>query len=174
MSYTTDRQPQGRARSTANLLREGMIAELVAIDDYSYFISYTDNREVKEILHHIMEEEKRHYGMFLDALRKVDDEESAMQEKVKNEVKLSNRGREKLGIKNRPAKDDLLKFIRDAIKGELEAIILYDHMVNEICDEYVNKIINSITKEEKEHVEELTKALVLLDKDTYGPIGWDL
>ena len=81
---------------------------------------------------------------------------------------------EKLGVKNRPAKDDLLKFIRDAIKGELEAIILYDHMVNEICDEYVNKIINSITKEEKEHVEELTKVLVLLDKDTYGPIGWDL
>ena len=93
MSYTTDRQPQGRARSTANLLREGMIAELVAIDDYSYFISYTDNREVKEILHHIMEEEKRHYGMFLDALRKVDDEESAMQEKVKNEVKRKVRGK---------------------------------------------------------------------------------
>lgn len=174
MSYTTNRQPQGRAKSVESLLREGMISELVAIDDYSYFISYIDNREIKEIFHHIMEEEKKHYGMFLDALRKVDDEENTIQEKVKEHLKLSNKGREKIGIKSKPAKEDLLKFTRDAIKGELEAIILYDHMVEQICDEYINKIINSITKEEKEHVEELTRILILLDKDTYGPLEWNM
>lgn len=74
MSYTTNRQPQGISKNIETFFREGLIAEIVAINDYSYFISLTDNKEVKDIFHHIMEEEKRHYGLFLQALRSVDKE----------------------------------------------------------------------------------------------------
>lgn len=38
MSYTTNRQPQGTSKSVTTLLREGMIAEIVAINDYSYLL----------------------------------------------------------------------------------------------------------------------------------------
>lgn len=56
MSYTTERQPQGNLKTEETLLREGLIAEVVAINDYSHFIEQTDIKEVKEIFHHIMEE----------------------------------------------------------------------------------------------------------------------
>ncbi|WP_243176624.1 hypothetical protein [Clostridium gasigenes] len=60
MSYTTNRQPQGIVIDETNFLREGMIAEIVAINDYSTFIKLTNNKEVKDIFYHIMEEEKEH------------------------------------------------------------------------------------------------------------------
>ena len=49
MSYTTNRQPQGILIDKVAFLREGMIAELVAINDYSTFISLTNNKEAINI-----------------------------------------------------------------------------------------------------------------------------
>ena len=167
MSYTTNRQPQGISKGIGNLLREGMISEIVAINDYSLFIEQTDNKEVKELFHHIMEDEKRHYGMLLDALRKLDKDEYELQKQAKLHVKITTK--EKFKTKSKYS-GCILSFIRDAIKGELEAIILYDDIILNIKDDYIISIIKEITKDEKEHVEELTRALVLLDKDSYGPL----
>ena len=52
-----------------------MIAELVAINDYSEILAHSDIKILNNILHHIMEEEKEHYGRFLNLLRKVDEEQ---------------------------------------------------------------------------------------------------
>lgn len=172
MSYTTNRQPQGISKNIKTLLREGMIAEIVAINDYSYFIGNTINKELRELFHHIMEDEKRHYGLFLQALRGLDEEEKELEYEAKEHVDISSKYKVKSDMtKDKNAKDNILEFIRDAIKGELEAIILYDSLVEMMKDEYVKNIINEITKDEKEHVEELTRALVILDMETYGPIG---
>ena len=170
MSYTTNRQPQGLSKSTESLLREGMIGEIVAINDYDYFIGATENKDVRELFHHIMEDEKRHYGMFLEALRRIDEEEEELQQEAKEHVVIKSKLKHKTDSKKKVSNHDVLVFIRDAIKAELEAIILYDSLTEIIEDQCINKIIKDITKDEKEHVEELTRALMILDEDTYGPI----
>lgn len=173
MSYTTNRQPQGIIIDKIAFLQEGMIAEIVAINDYSTFISLTNNKEVKDIFHHIMEEEKEHYGMFLDALRKYDKEQSELKNSVKNQVNISSKdiGKYKDSSYSKDKNHNLLIDIRDAIKGELEAILLYEFFVKNISDQYLINLINKIIHDEKEHVEELTLTLTLLDKDCYGPIN---
>jgi len=42
--------------------------------------------------------------------------------------------------------------------------------VRNINNDTLIKIINEITRDEKEHVEELTRALIILDKDEYGTL----
>ena len=39
MSYTTDGHPQGRPNKMSNCIREAMIAEIVAINQYNYHIN---------------------------------------------------------------------------------------------------------------------------------------
>lgn len=170
MSYTTERQPQGNLKTEETLLREGLIAEIVAINDYSHFIEQTDIKEVKDIFYHIMEEEKEHYGLFLEQLRRIDREQKEAQEKVAGEESISSKQK----IKEHTSKNlrgNLLDNIRLAIKGELEAIALYDDLVEHLEDKEIIDVVRHVTREEKEHVEELTKALLILDKDSYGPIS---
>ncbi|WP_315080466.1 ferritin family protein [uncultured Clostridium sp.] len=167
MSYTTNRQPQGILKNIETFFREGMIAELVAINDYSSFISLTDNKEVNDIFHHIMEEEKKHYGLFLQALRSVDKEQAELKAKVDEQLDISSKEKYKEYI-GKGSKHNLLSYIRDAIKGELEAIILYEYFIENLENEKAIELIKEIIKEEKEHIEELTKALVILDKDKYN------
>lgn len=166
MSYTTERQPQGILKNIETFFREGMIAEIVAVNDYSYFISLTENKEVKEIFHHIMEEEKKHYGLFLQALRSVDKEQSEAKIKVDKQLQISSKEKYK-EHNGKINKSNLLTYIRDAIKGELEAIILYEFFIENLDNAKAIELIKEITKEEKEHVEELTKILAILDRDKY-------
>lgn len=170
MSYTTERQPQGNLKTEETLLREGLIAEIVAINDYSHFIEQTDIKEVKDIFHHIMEEEKEHYGLFLEQLRRIDREQKEAQEKVVGEESISSKQKIKEHT-TKNLKGNLLDNIRLAIKGELEAIALYDDLVEHLEDKEIIDVVRHVTREEKEHVEELTKALLILDKDSYGPIS---
>lgn len=173
MSYTTNRQPQGVIKNLETFLREGLISEIVAINDYSHFINSTDNKEVKDIFHHIMEEEKEHYGLFLAALRCVDHEHKELEAEVKEHVHITTKGIYR-DYSNKKSKSNLLALIREAIKAELEAIILYEHFINNInANDNISmlKLIRDITRDEKEHVEELTKVLTILDKDKYGPIN---
>ena len=169
MSYTTNRQPQGILKNIETFFREGLIAEIVAINDYSYFISLTDNKEVKDIFHHIMEEEKRHYGLFLQALRRVDKEQAAAKVEVDEHLEISSKEKYK-EFNSKGSKNNLLIHIRDAIKGELEAIVLYEFFIENLENEKAIELIKEIIKDEKEHVEELTKVLTLLDKDKYDDI----
>ncbi|WP_338587090.1 ferritin-like domain-containing protein [Clostridium baratii] len=170
MSYTTERQPQGNLKTEETLLREGLIAEIVAINDYSHFIEQTDIKEVKDIFNHIMEEEKEHYGLFLEQLRRIDREQKEAQEKVAGEESISSKQKIKEHT-TKNLKGNLLDNIRLAIKGELEAIALYDDLVEHLEDKEIIDVVRHVTREEKEHVEELTKALLILDKDSYGPIS---
>lgn len=169
MSYTTNRQPQGIIKDKIAFLREGMIAEIVAINDYAHFISLTSNKEVKEIFHHIMEEEKEHYGMFLNALRKHDKEHMIFKDEVKEHVNIPKKDEGKYTDMQiaKDKRNELLTYLRDAIKGELEAILLYEYFIINITDNNLIELISKITSDEKEHVEELTLALTILDKDCY-------
>lgn len=173
MSYTTNRQPQGTITDKVSFLREGMIAEIVAINDYSTFLTLTTNSEVRDILYHIMEEEKEHYGLFLDALRHYDKEQNKLKKEVKKQINIPNKdfGKYKDLNSSKGKDQNLLLHLRDAIKGELEAIILYETFIANISDTELTTLITKIISDEKEHVEELTLTLTLLDKDVYGPIG---
>ena len=170
MSYTTNRQPQGILQNDETFLHEGLISEIVAINDYSHFLNLTENKEMRNIFHHIMEEEKVHYGLFLDALRTIDPEQCSLSKDVHKHITISCGNSYKDYSTSKSSKFFLLTYIRDAIKGELEAIILYEDFLNNVQSQKLFKLIKRITLNEKEHVEELTKALVILDKDEYGPL----
>ncbi|MBW6408720.1 ferritin family protein [Clostridium weizhouense] len=170
MSYTTNRQPQGTLKNDETFLREGLIAEIVAINDYSKFLSITENKEVKEVFHHIMEEEKEHYGLFLEALRSIDKEEFELYKDVDEHVNITTKNNYKEYYNTKESKAYLLTHIREAIKGELEAIILYEDFLKNTENDEIFNIIKEVTRDEKEHVEELTKVLIILDKDKYGPL----
>lgn len=172
MSYTTNRQPQGILQNDETFLREGLVAEIVAINDYSHFLNLTDNKEMKEIFHHIMEEEKEHYGLFLAALRTIDIEQCTLSKDADEHVTISAKNSYKDYSNGKENKNLLLTYIREAIKGELEAIILYEDFLSNVQSKELFELIKEITSDEKEHVEELTKALVILDKDEYGPIKY--
>ena len=170
MSYTTERQPEGAAKSVEGFLMEGLIAEIVAINDYNYFIASTDNKELKEFFHEIMEDEKRHYSMFLETLKSIDEEEKELGEGAEKHIKISANGKYSDYTNKCNKNTSLLVNIRDAIKGELEAILLYEHFIINLSDNIISRIIKEIIKDEKEHVEELTRALIILDKDKYGDL----
>lgn len=170
MSYTTNRQPQGILNNDETFLREGLISEIVAINDYSQLLNLTENKEVRDIFHHIMEEEKEHYGLFLEALRAIDHEQCALSKDIDEHLNLSGKNTYKDYSNGKENKYFLLTYIRDAIKGELEAIVLYEDFLCKVKSKTLFNLIKKITSDEKEHVEELTKALVILDKDEYGPI----
>ena len=171
MSYTTERQPEGRVRCYENIIRQMMIAELVAIDDYSTILSQSDIKELNYVLEHILEEENKHYGLFLQLLRRIDREEWEFYIKVlkKDEGKNLRQVKVEYG-NNKKDRRLLLEEIRKNIKGELEAIVLYEDLIEEIPDREGRCIVQEVIKEEKEHTEELTAVLLKLDKDCYGPL----
>ncbi len=174
MSYTVKSgQPQGIANNNSNFLREALIGEIVAINDYSHHIALCPINEVSKELTHIMKEEKKHYGMFLELVRKNDD----VQMEKYLEIMKNHHRRKPSHKKNRYTYEaekihiiNLLSFIRQDIKGELEAIIAYEHILSNTTDKTIITTLNSVIGDEKEHVEELTKILLKYDNDLYGPI----
>ncbi|MGL4741452.1 MAG: ferritin family protein [Sarcina sp.] len=173
MSYTTKRQPQGKPRNLANFLREAMIGELVAINDYQEHISSCSISEVKEVFEHIMKEEKKHYGMLLNLSRNVDHIQHEAAIEAPKDVNIKGKTLNSSSNKKKNTNSSLLKKIRDDIKGELEAIIAYEDIVSKITDQKAIKMITEIASDEKKHVEELTYLLQKLDGDCYGPIEKD-
>lgn len=108
--------------------------------------------------------------MFLNALICVDPEQEELQEEAKEHVNMSSKEKYK-DYTNKYDKDiNLLVTIREGIKGELETILLYEQFVRNLNNSTLIKIINDITRDEKEHVEKLTRTLVILEKDNYGTL----
>lgn len=171
MSYTTRRQPQGKVKCYENLLREVLIAELVAIDDYTNTLAYSDIKELNHVIEHILEEEKEHYGMILYLLRKVDREEYEMYKRVLKEGDFKEKPFKVEYGTDKKDRRTILNTIREDIKGELEAVVLYEDLLQEIPEKEGRNILHKIILDEKEHTEELTKVLIKLDKDKYGPIS---
>ena len=169
MSYTTSGQPQGTAREITNFLREGMIGELITINDYSDVISISPSNEIKDIFKMIIKDEKRHYGMLLELLRKFDPIEFEKAVEVSNSLKI------KKNPLNTPTQTVerstlFLNQIRKSIKSELEAIISYEDIITKTDDTEAIRVIQEIANDEKHHVEDLTYLLIRLDKDSYGPL----
>lgn len=164
MSYTTILQCQNNNDIT--FLMEGMISEITAVNDYSYSLSLTENKEIKDMLYHIMKEEKKHCGSFLKALQKTDKEFFSAYEhadkQLKNTSKISYN--EYSGGKENKL---LLTSIRNAIKDELEAIILYTNFLENVKSNELFKVIKVISINKKEHIEKLTRLLNLIDSDSY-------
>ncbi len=162
MSYTTlNGIPYGVPQDVLGLLREGMIGELVAIREYDYHIRNSEIPELTEILKHIRDEEVEHYYIFLDLLRKYDKEQMKEMKKAKEHANF---------LQPHPMNHEknstecILNMLRNDIKGELEAINLYEFHVLKIKNKEIRDAFNKIIKDEKHHVEELTDAI---EKLTY-------
>jgi len=54
-------------------LREDLIGELGAINQYQEHIDETDNEEIKEVLAHIRDDEKEHVAEVTKIIRKLDE-----------------------------------------------------------------------------------------------------
>lgn len=170
MSYTTSKQPQGQARNLANFLREAMIGELVAINEYQEHLACCPVHEVKEIFEHIMKDEKRHYGMLLELSRKCDTVQFKKAVEISDNLSIKCKTLNEHNGKKKFSYSYLLTKIREDIKGELEAIIAYEDIIYLIDDKEAISMIKEIVADEKEHVEELTYVLQRLDGNCYGPI----
>jgi len=57
---------------TLKNLREDLIEELKAVNQYQEHIDGTDNEEVKKILGHIRDDEKEHFAELTKIIRKLD------------------------------------------------------------------------------------------------------
>ncbi|WP_024834287.1 demethoxyubiquinone hydroxylase family protein [Ruminiclostridium josui] len=167
MSYTyPSGQPQGTARKVTNRLREIMIAELIAINGYQNHIANSNMINVNEVWYHIMQDEKRHYETVLNLLRKYDPvqykaslEQHEDYHKPKSTMQLYNPSYDKQIILNN---------IREDIKGELEAVILYEEEI-EAYSSYkdIKTAIQSIIDDEKEHSEHLTQVLKKYENEQF-------
>lgn len=166
MSYTkTDGQPQGVVYYFTNKIREALIAELVAINQYEEHIANSDMSEVNKVWSHIIQDEKDHYGKFLTLLRKYDPTE--YQEYLSHEKDSFDTS------VMQPYQPDyssqiILGNIRSDIKGEFEAVILYEQLILEMPFQEMKDTFHEVVTAEKEHAKHLTKLLIDLDKQKYN------
>jgi rubrerythrin len=168
MSYTQpDGQPQGISRQFTNKLREILIAELIAINGYQSHIENSNIEEINGVWHSIMLDEKKHYGWILALLRKYDPDQYAQFLEFKN----ANPGaRQPIKTYSEPGNQMILNNIREDIKGELEAVILYEEELPLLPHNDIRKVLSSIIIEEKGHSEHLTRLLLKYDPDIYDSL----
>jgi len=167
MSYTNPHgQPQGIAILDTNKLREILIAEIDAINGYADHIANSNMKDINAAWKSIMEDEKKHYGMILSLLRKYD---PAQYQAYKDHIgdKLSPKSPMQTYTPSYD-KQIILNNVRDDIKGEFEAVILYEEQLAIIPYTDVRCALYSIINEEKGHAEHLTQLLLKYDTDKYN------
>lgn len=168
MSYTyPDGQPQGKALRFANQLREIMIAEIYAINGYQSHIADSNIEEINTAWQHIMQDEKNHYGQILQLLRKYDPEQA----KQFANHKKDSPGKAPLHSFSPPENYAVLNNIREDVKGEMEAVILYEELILKFPYEDARRTLRSIIDEEKGHAEHLTRLLLKFDPDKYNGLA---
>jgi rubrerythrin len=168
MSYTFPvGQPQGCPTSFLNRLREVLIAEIYAINGYETHIANSNMSEVNEVWRHIMRDEKDHYGMFLELLHRYDPVQCQMYLRHKNDATAGG----PLQV-YRPEYDRqlILNNVREDIKGELEAVILYEQNVRDMPYADIKNVFATVISAEKEHAEHLTRVLLRYDSDKYDSL----
>ncbi|MCA1010617.1 ferritin family protein [Halobacillus halophilus] len=167
MSYTIPGgQPQGKPIFVTSKLREAMVAELTAINDYSFHIANSKMKDVNKVWRMIMLDEKKHYGMFLTLLRKYDPAQYQAYVYFQN----TKEGVTEPLQRYTPDYDHqlIMNLIRKDLKGELETAVLYDEYAEKITYPDVKQVFASISSDEKYHVEHLTKLLLRYDSDPYN------
>lgn len=163
MSYTTLYGiPQGKAQSVLNLLRESLIAEIIAINGYRTHIAMSTLKDLNEVLHHIMMEEKEHYNLFMDLVRKYDPTQYKYHKEAIEEIKITDAN--KLPDCYLNLNDCILNLVREDLKGEYEAIIQYEYNVSFITTPDIKQIYDYVIADEKEHTELLNQTLLLYEK----------
>ncbi len=156
MSYTNPHgMAFGKAVDVLGLIREALVGELVAINGYNTHISNSTIPALTKILTHIKEEEQEHYNILIDLLRKYDKEQymsaKDLEHKINNAPKVET-------IKKQ-SDQCILNQIREDLKGEYEAINLYELHFSKIKNKEIKKAFRQIIIDEKHHVEELTDAI---------------
>jgi rubrerythrin len=166
MSYThPNGMPQGIAIPFTNKLREILIGEIIAINGYQEHILNSNMEEINKAWHTIMGDEKKHYGIILNLLRKYDPVEYSMY--------LAHRSLRQGPVppmqSYQPEYDRqiILNNVREDIKGELEAVILYEQEMPGLPYQDIRDALQSIINEEKGHTEHLTELLLKYDPDRY-------
>ena len=169
MSYTQPNgQPQGVAAHFTNRLREILVAEITAINGYQRHIASSNIEEINKAWHSIMLDEKKHYGWLLLLLRKYDPEQSKQYQAHKGKMPGP-----KAPIRTQGTLYDtqsILNNIREDIKGEMEAVILYEPDLMKFKQKDIIATLRSIINEEKGHAEHLTKLLLKYDPDAYDSL----
>jgi rubrerythrin len=167
MSYTNRYgQPQGFAYLDTNQLREILIAEIIAINGYQNHIANSNMTDINKAWTSIMEDEKKHYGMILMLLRKYD---PCQYQSYKAHITKKSEPKVPMqAYKPSYDKQIILNNIRDDIKGELEAVILYEQQIANFPYPDVRSTLFSIINEEKGHAEHLTQLLLKYDMDKYN------
>lgn len=167
MSYTHPYgQPQGIAYLNTNKLREILIAEIDAINGYEDHIANSNMEDINTAWESIMGDEKNHYGMILSLLRNYDPAQyQAYKDHIGN----------KLGPKSpmqtytpNYEKQIILNNVREDIKGEFEAVLLYEQHLATIPYPDVSYVLYSIINDEKGHAEHLTQLLLKYDTQKYN------
>jgi len=166
MSYTNpEGQPQGTAYQFTNRLREILISEVMAINAYQSQIADSEIEEINAVLRSIMLDEKDHFGWILDLLRKYDPEQC--QQYIMH--KADNPG-PKTPMDNRnpnPGFQLALNNLREDIKGEMEAVILYEEILCKFAQRDIQNTLKTIIMNEKGHSEHLVRLLLKYDPNSY-------
>lgn len=140
-----------------DLIRNAVIGELGAINEYENDIAVSDVEEVNEIWEKILEDEKMHYKILTDIIRRYDPGQCKMYQEVQQEYK----NLDKICIKKYRVEgtENIANHLRDDIQGENKAIIMYQNILCNLTNKEVCNKIKYILLDEKEHVELLNKAL---------------
>jgi rubrerythrin len=113
--------------------------------------------EINKVWHNIMRDEKEHYGMFLTLVRKYDP--GQYQEYLRfKDIQINVTPVQT--YKGEYDKQIILNNVRSDIKGELEAVILYEQINGEMPYQDIRDTFNKIILDEKEHTEMLTSVLL--------------
>ncbi len=167
MSYTHPYgHPQGTAHRPANLLRQIIIAEIIAINGYQSHIANSNMPEINAVWYHIMLDEKRHYSLAINLLRKYDPIEYKYFISAQEQIS----GPKSPMQTYKPSYDRqiILNNLREDIKGELEAVILYEEELAEFQQKDIRSALQAIIDDEKGHTEHLTQILLKYDSDSHN------
>lgn len=169
VSYTNlEGQPQGYPYYDTNKIREALIAEISAINGYARHIANSNMEDINDVWESIMKDEKDHYGMFLTLLRKYD---QVQYEQYEEHVGDKSGSKTPMQIyKPEYDKQIILNNIREDIKGELEAVILYEQYLVQIPYPDIKDVFYTVIKAEKGHAEHLTQVLLKYDVDPYDSL----
>ncbi len=154
MSYTTEGMPQGVPVSQKGLIRNALIGEINAINNYQRSIAYSDITKLNAFLLEIMNDEIRHYTLLTEYLNKLDKEQADAFKEIKKSGFNVDYKQNPFEVKMQPT-TNIVSQLRNNIKGELEAILSYDEIEFKLRDQEGKTLIHNITNDEKEHIAEL-------------------
>ena len=72
MTYDSDYEEEGSVEIDLEMLREDLVGELQAINQYQEHIDTLDDDEARKVLEHIRDDEKEHVAELTKLINKID------------------------------------------------------------------------------------------------------